>query len=85
MGSKTASNGYQSYQLVRGSGSVINSYEFYSGISGQELQLDAEGRADIRDMAYHIRPESKVGSPDIYIMTFASLENVHSSILYNTE
>ena len=85
MGSKTASNGYQSYQLVRGSGSVINSYEFYSGISGQELQLDAEGRADIRDMAYHIRPESKFGSPDIYIMTFASLENIHSSILYNTE
>jgi len=85
MGSKTASNGYQSYQLVRGSGSVINSYEFYSGISGQELQLDAEGRADIRDMAHHIRPESKVGSPDIYIMTFASLENIHSSILYNTE
>jgi len=85
MGSKTASNGYQSYQLVRGSGSVINSYDFYSGISGQELQLDAEGRADIRDMAYHIRPESKFGSPDIYIMTFASLENIHSSILYNTE
>lgn len=85
MSSKTASNGYQSYHLVRGSGTLINSYEFYSGMSGQELQLDEAGRADIRDMAYYIRPEVKAGSPTIYIMTFASLDNIHSSILYNKE
>ena len=85
MSSKTASNGYQSYHLVRGSGTLINSYEFYSAMSGQELQLDEAGRADIRDMAYHILPEVKAGSPRIYIMTFASLDNIHSSILYNKE
>lgn len=85
MSSKTASNGYQSYHLVRGSGTLINNYKFYSGMSGQELQLDEAGRADIRDMAYHIRPEVKAGSPPIYIMTFASLDNIHSSILYNKE
>ena len=84
MDSKTASNGYQSYHLVRGSGSLINSYEFYTGMSGQELQLDAEGRADIRDMAFHIHTEYDYGY-EKYIMTFASLDNIHSSILYNTE
>ena len=36
-------------------------------------------------MAYHIRPEVKAGSPTIYIMTFASQDNIHSSILYNKE
>lgn len=72
-------------KLVRGSGSVMSSYEFYNGMSGQELQLDAEGRADIRDMVFHIHTEYKVGTPNKFIMTFASLDNIHSSILYNTE
>ena len=85
MSPKTASNGYQSYSLVRGSGSMISSYEFYKGMSGQELQLDAEGRANIRDMAFHIHTEYKAGSFSKYIMTFASLDRIHSSILYNTE
>ena len=85
MSPKTASNGYQSYSLIRGSGSMISSYEFYKGMSGQELQLDAEGRADIRDMAFHIHTEYKAGSFSKYIMTFASLDRIHSSILYNTE